>query len=71
MGQGEGENVRLFGHLGMEDLAMVVHALNVLVVLLLLLLERGVDVLVAENLGRHGDCVVGSGCAKEWNSSKA
>ena len=35
---------------------MVVHALNVLASLLLLL-ERGVDVLVAENLGRHGECV--------------
>lgn len=44
---------------------MVVHALNVLAGLLLLL-ERGVDVLVAENLGRHGECVSWSIWRKEW-----
>lgn len=48
---GEGLHVRIFlGHLGLEDLAMVFHALDVLAKDLLVG-HGGVGVLVGENLG--------------------
>lgn len=47
-------DVRFLGHFVLKDLAVVVHALDVLGLCLLLLLDGGVDVLVSENVGRHG-----------------
>lgn len=47
-------DVRFLGHFALQDLAVIVHALEVLG-LLLLLLHGGVDVFVAENVGRHGE----------------
>lgn len=46
---GRKKNVRLSRHLGLEHLAMVFHALNVLDSVLLL--HGGVDILVSEDLG--------------------
>ncbi|TQW02849.1 hypothetical protein IF2G_09731 [Cordyceps javanica] len=57
---GTSDDVRFLGHFALKDLAVVVHALDILGLLgvaggLLRLLHGGVDVLFAENVGRHGE----------------